>query len=121
LVSRFERGLVTDLQPPDVETRLAILRKKELALGVQLPAEIMSFLATRIRTNVRRLEGALIRVAHFASLTSKPLTIDSVEDLLREVLQEEGYPVEWHEYPMENEVCAEELAVIGRWLRGVLQ
>jgi len=90
LVSRFEWGLVTDLQPPDVETRLAILRKKELALGVQLPAEIMSFLATRIRTNVRRLEGALIRVAHFASLTSKPLTIDSVEDLLREVLQEEG-------------------------------
>ena len=90
LVSRFEWGLVTDLQPPDVETRLAILRKKEHALGVQLPAEIMNFLATRIRTNVRRLEGALIRVAHFGSLTSKPLTIDSVEDLLREVLQEEG-------------------------------
>ena len=90
LVSRFEWGLVTDLQPPDVETRLAILRKKEEALGIQLPAEIMNFLATRIRTNVRRLEGALIRVAHFGSLTSKPLTIDSVEDLLREVLQEEG-------------------------------
>jgi chromosomal replication initiator protein len=90
LVSRFEWGLTTDLQPPDVETRLAILRKKELALGVQLPADIMNFLAIRIRTNVRRLEGALIRVASFASLTGKPLSQDVVEELLREILHEEG-------------------------------
>ena len=59
LVSRFEWGLVTDLQPPDVEMRLAILRKKAQLMGVELPEEIMSFLANRIRTNVRRLEGAL--------------------------------------------------------------
>jgi chromosomal replication initiator protein len=90
LVSRFEWGLVTDLQPPDVETRLAILRKKEQALGVQLPSDIMNFLASRIRTNVRRLEGALIRVASFASLTGKPLTQEVVEGLLREILHEEG-------------------------------
>ena len=90
LVSRFEWGLVTELQPPDVETRLAILRKKETALNVKLPDEIMNFLAQRIRTNVRRLEGALIRVASFASLTGKKLSLQVVEGLLREVLHEEG-------------------------------
>jgi chromosomal replication initiator protein len=90
LVSRFEWGLVTDLQPPDVEMRLAILRKKAQLMGVDLPEEIMSFLANRIRTNVRRLEGALIRVASFASLTGKALDIEVVEGLLREILHEEG-------------------------------
>ena len=90
LVSRFEWGLVTDLQPPDVETRLAILRKKEQVMGAHLSEEIMNFLANRIRTNIRRLEGALIRVAAFASLTEKRLTIEIVENLLREVLNEEG-------------------------------
>ena len=90
LVSRFEWGLVTELQPPDVETRLAILRKKGKALGVELPEDIINFLATRIRTNIRRLEGALIRVTSFASLTGKKLTLQVVEGLLREVLHEEG-------------------------------
>jgi chromosomal replication initiator protein len=90
LVSRFEWGLVTELQPPDVETRLAILRKKGKAMGVELPEEIVNFLAHRIRTNIRRLEGALIRVTSFASLTGKKLTLQVVEGLLREVLHEEG-------------------------------
>jgi chromosomal replication initiator protein len=90
LVSRFEWGLVTEMQPPDVETRMAILRKKEMAMGVELPEEIISFLAARIRTNIRRLEGALIRVASFASLTGKKVTLQTVESLLREVLHEEG-------------------------------
>lgn len=90
LMSRFEWGLVTEMQPPDVETRVAILRKKEKAMGVDLPDEIIHFLANRIRTNVRRLEGALIRVASFASLTGKKLTTTVVEGLLREVLHEEG-------------------------------
>src|SRR5207247_4402479 len=63
LVSRFEWGLVTDLQPPDVEMRLAILHKKAQLMGVELPDDIINFLDTRIRTNIRRLEGALIRVA----------------------------------------------------------
>src|SRR6185437_1444520 len=67
LVSRFEWGLVTDLQPPDIEMRLAILNKKAQIMGVSLPEEIMNFLANRIRTNIRRLEGALIRVASYAS------------------------------------------------------
>ncbi len=90
LVSRFEWGLVTDLQPPDVEMRLAILHKKAQIMGVELPEEIMNFLANRIRTNIRRLEGALIRVASFAALTGKKLTLEVVESLLREILHEEG-------------------------------
>ena len=89
LVSRFEWGLVTDLQPPDVEMRLAILHKKAQLMGVALPEEIFNFLANRIRTNIRRLEGALIRVASFAALTGKKLSIEVVEGLLREVLHEE--------------------------------
>jgi len=90
LVSRFEWGLVTDLQPPDVEMRLAILKKKAEQLGITLPDEIFNFLAHRIRSNIRRLEGALIRVASFASLTGQKLNPEVVEGLLREVLHEEG-------------------------------
>src|SRR5262245_13653557 len=90
LVSRFEWGLVTDLQPPDVEMRLAILNKKAQLMGVDLDPEIMNFLANRIRTNIRRLEGALIRVASYAALTGKKLTLEMVEGLLREILHEEG-------------------------------
>jgi chromosomal replication initiator protein len=90
LVSRFEWGLVTDLQPPDVEMRLAILQKKAQLMGVTLPEEIMNFLANRIRTNIRRLEGALIRVASYAALTGKRLSLELVEGLLREILHEEG-------------------------------
>jgi chromosomal replication initiator protein len=90
LVSRFEWGLVTDLQPPDAEMRLAILRKKAQFLGLEIPDEIMGFLANRIRSNVRRLEGALIRVASFATLTGNKLNLEMVEGLLREILHEEG-------------------------------
>jgi chromosomal replication initiator protein len=90
LVSRFEWGLVTDLQPPDIETRTAILRKKAKSMGADLPEDVINFLAQRIRANIRRLEGALIRVAAYASVTGKKLTTDVVEGLLREVLHEEG-------------------------------
>jgi chromosomal replication initiator protein len=90
LVSRFEWGLVTDLQPPDGEVRLAILRKKAQLAGMELPEEIISFLANRIRSNIRRLEGALIRVASYAALTSKKLDLEMVEGLLRDILHEEG-------------------------------
>jgi chromosomal replication initiator protein len=90
LVSRFEWGQTADVQAPDVETRLAILNKKAQFMGVTLPEEVINFLATRIRTNIRRLEGALIRVASYASLTGKKLTIEVVETLLREILHEEG-------------------------------
>ena len=90
LVSRFEWGLSTDLQPPDVETRVAILRKKEKMLGVRLPDDVINFVAERIRTNIRRLEGALTRVACYVSLTNTGITVERTEALLRELLQEEG-------------------------------
>jgi chromosomal replication initiator protein len=89
LVSRFEWGLVTDLQPPDMEMRLAILQKKAQIMGVHLPEEIMSFLANRVRSNIRRLEGALIRVTSYAALTASKLTVEAVEGLLRDILHQE--------------------------------
>jgi chromosomal replication initiator protein len=93
LISRFEWGQTADVQPPDVETRMAILRRKERAVGFALPGDILNFLAARIRTNIRRLEGAFTRVAAYAQLTGKPLSLEVVETLLREILQEEGRQV----------------------------
>lgn len=91
LVSRFEWGLTAELQPPDAETRVAILRKKAATMEVKLSNEIFEFLANRIRTNVRRLEGALMRVASYASLNEGHLpTIEKVEHLLKDLLQEEA-------------------------------
>jgi chromosomal replication initiator protein len=90
LVSRFEWGLTAELQPPDIETRLAILRKKAQSLQVQLAPDVFEFLAQRVRTNVRRLEGALMRVASFASLSGREVTREVVEQLLRDILQEEA-------------------------------
>ncbi len=90
LISRFEWGLVTDLQPPEVETRIAILRKKAQSLEVKIPDEIINFIATRIRANIRRLEGALVRVASYAALTGKNLNAEIAEGLLRDILSEEG-------------------------------
>src|SRR5438132_461456 len=90
LVSRFEWGLTAELQPPAIETRLAILRKKARALQIKLQDEVLEFLANRIRTNVRRLEGALMRVASFASLSGKQLTQEVIEHLLKDILQEEA-------------------------------
>ncbi|MGZ5023830.1 MAG: chromosomal replication initiator protein DnaA, partial [Chthoniobacterales bacterium] len=90
LVSRFEWGLTAELQPPDVETRIAILRKKARTLQIKLDDEIFQFLANRIRTNVRRLEGALMRVASFASLSGRELNSEVVEHLLKDILNEEA-------------------------------
>ena len=90
LVSRFEWGLTAELQPPDIETRHAILRKKADTMQIKLHEDVFQFLATRIRTNVRRLEGALMRVASFASLSGRELTKETVEHLLKDILQEEG-------------------------------
>ncbi len=90
LVSRFEWGLTAELQPPDIETRMAILRKKVQILHVHLSQEILEFLAQRVRTNVRRLEGALMRVASYVSLSGREISRETVEQLLRDILQEEA-------------------------------
>ncbi len=90
LVSRFECGMTAELQLPDVETRTAILQKKAAALGVKIEPELIAFLAQRIRTNIRRLEGALMRVASFISLSGGNPSPDRVETLLKDLLQEEA-------------------------------
>ena len=90
LVSRFEWGLVTDMQPPNYETRLAILRKKAASIDVQVPEDVVALLAKRIRSNIRRLEGALIRVSSYQSLIGKPMSPSAVEGLLKDLFHEEG-------------------------------
>jgi chromosomal replication initiator protein len=90
LVSRFEWGLVTELQPPALETRIAILQKKAGALNLELPEQAVQFIAQKIRTNIRRLESALVRVASYSSLTGKEISIDMLETLLRDALHEEA-------------------------------
>jgi chromosomal replication initiator protein len=90
LVSRFEWGLTTELQPPDIETRMAILRKKAEAFHIALAQDVLVFLAQRVRTNVRRLEGALMRVASYQSLSDREICRETVEQLLRDILQEEA-------------------------------
>ena len=92
LVSRFEMGLTAELQLPDAETRLAILRHKCEAMQCRLDDSVLGFIAERVKTNVRRLEGALNRVAAFASLHGKSITVPQVEVLLRDLLQQEGQP-----------------------------
>jgi chromosomal replication initiator protein len=89
LVSRFEWGLVTELELPDVETRIAILRNKQDQLNIKLPDAVLNYLAENIRANIRRLEGALIRVVSYSSLTGKPITMETVEYLLRDTLDQE--------------------------------
>ena len=90
LVSRFQWGMVTDIQAPDFETRLAILRKKANVQNYRIPNEILEFVAERITRNVRRMEGALISVAHYAKLMDQPLSIEIVEGLLQHLLQEDA-------------------------------
>jgi chromosomal replication initiator protein len=90
LVSRFEWGLTAELQPPDRETRLAILRKKAGNLGIAAEPWVLEFIGDRIRSNVRSLEGALVRVAGFASLSGRSLSVENLEALLRDLLQKEA-------------------------------
>jgi len=90
LVSRFECGLTVELEAPRLETRVAILNRKMDDWDVKLSEDVVYFLAERIRSNVRRLEGGLVRLATFASLGSGGVTIERAETLLRDILREEG-------------------------------
>jgi chromosomal replication initiator protein len=90
LVSRFDWGLTAELQPPDTETRVAILRKKAQSLEITLTKDVLEYLAERVRTNVRRLEGALTRVASYASLNGSQPNFEKIEHLLKDILQEEA-------------------------------
>jgi chromosomal replication initiator protein len=86
LRSRFEWGLITDIQPPDLETRIAILRKKVKTDGIHVPdPQVLTFIAGRVSTNIRELEGALTRVVAFSSLTGRAMTVDLSQDVLKDV------------------------------------
>jgi len=88
LVSRFEWGLVTDIQPPDLETRIAILRKKAEDGGIEVPSQVIDFIAWQISSNIRELEGALIRVVAYCRFCSTPLSVEIAKEVLKEMVKE---------------------------------
>jgi len=88
LRGRFKWGLITDVQPPDLETRLAILRNKSERDHAPVPSEVLEFIASRITSNIRELEGALIRVTAYASLNDVPITINLAESLLADLIHQ---------------------------------
>ena len=93
LRSRFEWGLITDIQAPDLETRIAILRKKVKTDGIHVPdPQVLTFIAGRVSTNIRELEGALTRVVAFSSLTARPMTVELAQDVLKDVFPQGEAP-----------------------------
>jgi chromosomal replication initiator protein len=92
LRNRFEWGLITDVQPPDLETRIAILRKKAATERLTAPPDVLEFIASKIQTNIRELEGALIRVTAFANLNRQPVDLTLAEIVLKDLIPEGGEP-----------------------------
>ncbi len=92
LRTRFQWGLITDVQPPDIETRIAILRKKAAQDRLAAPPEVLEFIASKIATNIRELEGALIRVTAFASLNRQPVDLSLAEIVLKDLIPADGGP-----------------------------
>lgn len=86
LRSRFEWGLIADIQPPDFETRIAILKKKADVENLDIPNEVMVYIATKIKSNIRELEGALIRIVAFSSLTNKQISVDLASEALKDII-----------------------------------
>lgn len=86
LRSRFEWGLITDVQPPDLETRIAILRKKAIADNLDVPNNVLVYIANRVDTNIRELEGALIRVVAYSALMNQPITIELAKEALKDIV-----------------------------------
>ena len=104
LISRFEWGLVTDIQPPDLETRIAILRKKAIMDNLEVDDEVLTFIASKVSTNIRELEGALVRILAYSSLYGREVSVPLAEEVLRDILPDSNY----REIPVEliqHEVC----------------
>ena len=105
LRSRFEWGLITDIQPPDLETRIAILRKKAQTDGLNIPYDILDYIANYIESNIRELEGALIRLVAYATITNKPLNMDTAAEALKDILPPPG-PAKITIEMIQKEVCS---------------
>ena len=88
LRSRFEWGLVGDIQPPDYETRIAILKKKAEADQVYIPNTIYSFIADRVKSNIRELEGAMLRIITYAKISGREITVDLANEALKQFSQD---------------------------------
>jgi chromosomal replication initiator protein len=93
LRSRFEWGLIADIQPPDLETKVAILKKKAETEGIPLPDNVALYIAGKIKSNIRELEGSLIRLIAYASLTGREISLNLAQDVLRNVLQHDDRAV----------------------------
>ncbi|MBX3349206.1 MAG: chromosomal replication initiator protein DnaA, partial [Nitrospira sp.] len=105
LRSRFEWGLIADLQPPDVETRIAILRKKSEDEGVKLPEDVIQFLSTTMKSNIRELEGSLVRLGAYASLTGQVISLDLAKTVLRDLIGDKKKVVAMDD--IQEAVCAQ--------------
>jgi chromosomal replication initiator protein len=90
LRSRFEWGLITDIQPPDIETRIAILRKNAEHEKISLPEDVAEFIASKMQINIRELEGALIRVSAYASLTESNINMELATEVLKDLIAEDS-------------------------------
>jgi len=86
LRSRFEWGLIADIQPPDLETRIAILKKKAKVENIDVPDDVMLYIASKIQSNIRELEGALIRIVAYSSLTNKNINLELAEEALKDII-----------------------------------
>lgn len=93
LTSRFEMGLLADIQPPEFETKLAILSRKAELEGVTLQDDVSQFIASRVKSNIRELEGCLVRIIAYSSLTAKPITLEFVKEVLKDIWRDEEKPV----------------------------
>ena len=93
LRSRFQWGLIADIQPPDLETKVAILKKKADAEAIPLPDDVALYIANRIKSNVRELEGSLIRLIAYASLTGRPISLPLAQEILQSLLDHDDQPV----------------------------
>lgn len=104
LRSRFEWGLITDVQPPNLETRIAILRKKAIADNLNVPNEVLVSIADSVSTNIRELEGALIRVVAYSALVNQPITPELASEALKEIMSN-NVPHKVTIQDIQNEVC----------------
>jgi len=90
LRSRFEWGLMADIQPPDLETKIAILRKKAEAEHVELPQDVAFFISSKIKSNIRELEGSLVRLIAYSSLTGRPVDLEMAKETLKDLWEDKG-------------------------------